>query len=101
MNKVISTSKNQAIEPPPRRRVVRRLPEPILERSGDAAISKPVRRSSFRKSDIWRALSAAQKGGANVTAMEIGRDGSIRLSFNEAAGDAARATAFDDWADRL
>lgn len=68
-----------------------------------AAVSR-IRKSGFKKSDVWRAISAAQKGGVTVSEMEIAQDGAIRLKF---ATDHLESNGlvgndeFDQWVDRL
>lgn len=62
------------------------------------------RKAGFKKSDVWRAISAAQKGGVTVSEMEIGHDGAIKLKFASDHSDSAGPTGndqFDQWADRL
>lgn len=91
------------VDPPRRSRIVaKRLKSDSAPPLGAQSRTAP-RKSSFRKSDVWRAISAAQKGGANVTCVEIGRDGSLRLLFNqpEKSNGSQDHASFDEWADRL
>lgn len=63
-----------------------------------------LRKVAFKKTDISRAISAAQKGGVTVSEMEIGQDGAIRLKFASGQPDTAISTGngqFDEWEERL
>jgi len=51
--------------------------------------------TTFKKSDIRRAVSAVRQEGLEPTTVEIGADGSIRLSFGTAG------QAKNEWDDVL
>lgn len=50
----------------------------------------------FRQSDLERAIRGAQAVGLDVRAVEIGRDGAIRVLTRRPAGDVA-VNDDDDW----
>ena len=52
--------------------------------------------SLFRQSDLERAIRGAQAVGLEVQAVEIGRDGAIRVLTRRPAGDVA-VNDDDDW----
>lgn len=53
--------------------------------------------SLFRQSDLERAIRGAQAVGLEVQAVEIGRDGAIRVLTRRPAGDVAVNDDDDDW----
>jgi hypothetical protein len=57
-----------------------------------------VRRVSFRKADIARAISAAAKAGLVATSVEVTPEGLIRIL---SAGATTTGDLFDQWSDRL
>lgn len=52
--------------------------------------------SLFRQADLERAIRGAQAVGLDVRAVEIGRDGAIRVLTRRPAGDVA-VNDDDDW----
>lgn len=52
--------------------------------------------SLFRQSDLERAIRGAQAVGLEVQAVEIGRDGAIRVLTRRPAGDVA-VNDDEDW----
>lgn len=59
-----------------------------------------AKRTTFRQSDIVRAVKALAKAGLQVTTTEISSDGSIRLSHGPAPADPAvtgSASAYEQW----
>jgi len=50
----------------------------------------------FRQADLERAIRGAQAVGLDVRAVEIGRDGAIRVLTRRPAGDVA-VNDDDDW----
>ena len=52
--------------------------------------------SLFRQSDVARAIRAVLAGGLEVQAVEIGRDGAIRVLTRRPAGDVA-VNDDEDW----
>ncbi|TXC68260.1 hypothetical protein FSZ31_11280 [Sphingorhabdus soli] len=103
MLKVMPNSEKHSVSVRPRKRFI------VSTSSVDARIDTIIpparsRKASFRKSDVWRAISAAQKGGVAVSEMEIGNDGSIRLKFvgvHPDTGEQASDNEFDKWSDKL
>ncbi|TCJ39096.1 site-specific integrase [Parafrankia sp. BMG5.11] len=61
-------------------------------------VSKRHRQPRFRPSDITRAVDAVKRAGLEITATEVGRDGSIRLSHAPTA--ASSQSAYDTWKER-
>lgn len=57
------------------------------------------RRATFVKTDLTRAMEAAQRGGFQVRSIEISQDGSIRLYSDDSGG--VPRTLFDQWEARL
>lgn len=102
MKFTLSKPVNEAINPPRRRpRIQPVVPfKPPNEQSGSTSRR---RTSPFRKVDIARAISAAQKGGATVSELEIKPDGAIRLTFAIGAHslEERKATPYEEWAEKL
>ena len=99
----IPISQNTQPNPRARRRLVVPAASPSLKPTTDLAVSR-LRRVGFKKTDISRAISAAQKGGVTVSEMEIGKDGAIRLKFANGQPGTAISPGndqFDDWEERL
>lgn len=57
------------------------------------------RRALFVKTDLTRAVDAAQKVGFQVGSIEISQDGRIRLYSDD--GARAPRSLFDEWDERL
>ena len=60
--------------------------------------AKRQRQPRFRSSDITRAVDAVKRAGLEITATEVGLDGSIRLSHGPPA--ASSQSAYDTWKER-
>lgn len=100
--KSLANQKTLANPRPRIRPVVAAAPVDVVNKRG-ATVSR-IRKSGFKKSDVWRAISAAQKGGVTVSEMEIAQDGAIRLKFATDHSDGDRPVGndqFDQWVDRL
>lgn len=83
------------VDPPPR---TRRRIVPVKVSAEPAAMDRRRRRSSFKKADVTRAISAVTKGGLIPGSVEIAPDGNIRIY---AVGEEPVDTLFDKWSDRL
>ncbi|MDZ4137970.1 MAG: hypothetical protein U1D66_03710 [Erythrobacter sp.] len=91
------------VTPRPRKRLIVASVATDVSTNRGASPSRS-RKAGFKKSDVWRAISAAQKGGVTVSEMEIGHDGAIKLKFASDHSDSAEPAGndqFDQWADRL
>lgn len=62
------------------------------------AVQPRSRRSSFRKADVTRAISAATKAGLVATRVDVTAEGTIRV-FVATVDD--HDSLFDQWNDRL
>lgn len=103
MVEITPITTNAHVNPRPRKRLVASAASPRLEIVGGLAGTRN-RKAGFKKSDVWRAISAAQKGGVTVSEMEIGKDGAIRLKFASGQPDKAISSGndqFDKWEERL
>ena len=56
----------------------------------------PRRLSTFRQSDVARAVKAAQSAGLPIGKVEVAPDGTIRLIIAD-GGDSVADTPFDQW----
>lgn len=55
------------------------------------------RASTFRESDVKRAVKAARGAGVTVGAVEVTPNGTIRIVSASGEADAAPASPFDRW----
>jgi hypothetical protein len=62
----------------------------------DSIIFMPSRRSSFRQSDVTRALRGAEKGGMRVERVEIGPDGKIMMFSGSSASSCTPSNPWDE-----
>jgi len=92
---IATPDRSQEINPPPR---VRRRIVPVQARPDQPAPDRRRRKSTFKKADVARAISAVTKGGLVPASVEIGPDGNIRIYT---VGAEPVETLFDQWANRL
>jgi hypothetical protein len=54
-------------------------------------------RTTFKETDLTRALRAARKAGADVARVEVGRDGRIVLVLKNGAMVITERNEWDEW----
>ena len=55
------------------------------------------RPSTFRQTDVERALKAACKAGVSVRAVEVTKDGTIRVIMADESAQMPTDSPFDEW----